>query len=516
MGGGPAGSTTATRLAILGYEVTLYESEKFPREHIGESLLPATLILLEPLGVLPRIQAEGFTKKAGATMLWGSSTKLWSWYFKETNQRFTHSYQVERPRFDQLLLENAADCGVEVHEGVAVESIELEDERVVSAKVNGQEIDFDFFIDASGQSSILANKLKSKHYDEVLINLSAYGYFADAEHLEGEDAGNILIESFQDGWIWKIPLQNQISSVGVVADRDEAVAKIREVGVNQWFRDSVDRSVHIAEYLKDAPLTTELRVVKDWSYSASSFSGQNYYLVGDAACFIDPLFSTGVHLAVAGGYLASALINTWALNHSIYEESRTTYDTLYRSQYRHFQDLVHLFYGGNRTHDSYFWQSREISGSDRYSPRESFVRLVSGQSITGYERSVLNQGALPKEFADRVDSIEQKRSELQARLTNEELKVVSFLKPNDLVVKESVLFEGTKFGRGLVCERPSREALPISPLIAQALECIDGPTKYEELLNKLRAKFELTSELEKEILRTLRLLILDERLEIVS
>ena len=131
IGGGPGGSTTATMLARKGWQVLLLERERFPRDHIGESLLPASMPVLEELGVLPAVQEAGFLRKWGATMVWGTDKTPWSWYFRETNQRYPHAYQVWRPQFDQLLLDNSRAHGVEVREGHQVVDVLFEDGRAV-------------------------------------------------------------------------------------------------------------------------------------------------------------------------------------------------------------------------------------------------------------------------------------------------------------------------------------------------------------------------------------------------
>src|SRR5688572_30403437 len=134
IGGGPGGSTAATMLARKGWQVLLFERERFPRDHVGESLLPATLPVLEELGVLPAVQAAGFLPKQGATMVWGKNPAPWSWYFRETNQRYPHAYQVWRPDFDQILLDNSRSHGVEVREGHQVRDVCFEQGRAVGVR----------------------------------------------------------------------------------------------------------------------------------------------------------------------------------------------------------------------------------------------------------------------------------------------------------------------------------------------------------------------------------------------
>ena len=196
IGGGPAGSTVATLLARAGRAVTVFEKARFPRAHVGESLLPATLAVLEDIGVLPAVEREGFVRKWGATMCWGRDSDPWSWYFKETNRRFPHAYQVWRPRFDQILLDHSKASGADVREGSAVVDVEFTDPRApVVALDDGTRVTARIIVDASGQASLLARKLDLKVWDEAFRNLAVYGYFAGCSHLPPPDDGNILIES---------------------------------------------------------------------------------------------------------------------------------------------------------------------------------------------------------------------------------------------------------------------------------------------------------------------------------
>lgn len=170
IGGGPGGSTAATMLARKGWHVRLFEREHFPRDHVGESLFPATLPVLEELGVLAAVQAAGFLPKPGATMVWGKNPKPWSWYFRETNPRYSHAYQVWRPHFDQLLLENSRANGVDVHEGYRVVDVHFEQERAVGVRYNAPDgttgdAQARWIVDASGQGALLGRKLDLRRWD---------------------------------------------------------------------------------------------------------------------------------------------------------------------------------------------------------------------------------------------------------------------------------------------------------------------------------------------------------------
>ena len=164
VGGGPGGSAAATLLAQQGWRVVLLEREQFPRPHVGESLLPASLPILRDLGVLEAVAAAGFVRKLGATMVWGADPDPWSWYFRETNRSYPHSYQVERDRFDQLLLENAAAAGVDVRQGERVSSVEFLGGGV-RLQAESSPVAARFVVDASGQAGLLARQLRLRQND---------------------------------------------------------------------------------------------------------------------------------------------------------------------------------------------------------------------------------------------------------------------------------------------------------------------------------------------------------------
>ena len=188
IGGGPGGSTAATMLSRQGFEVLLLERERFPRDHVGESLLPASMPVLEELGVLPAVREAGFLPKWGATMLWGKDQTPWSWYFKETNQTYPHSYQVWRPEFDQLLLDNNRASGVDVQEGHRVTEVVLANDRPTEVRFLDQAgcqdtVSARLVVDASGQGAIIGRQLGLRQWDAFFQNLSVYGYFTDAQRL---------------------------------------------------------------------------------------------------------------------------------------------------------------------------------------------------------------------------------------------------------------------------------------------------------------------------------------------
>ena len=472
IGGGPAGSTVATLLARAGLQVRLFERAHFPRAHVGESLLPATLAVLDEIGVLPAVEAEGFVKKWGATMSWGRDAEPWSWYFRETNRRFPHAYQVWRPRFDQILLEHSSACGAEVCEGVGVQEVVWQDGRAVGVLLDdGSLVEARMVVDASGQSSLIARQRRLKEWDPFFRNLAVYGYFRGCRHLEAPDDGNIFIESYAQGWLWKIPLAGGVSSIGAVVDRDFGAKAIRALGLADFLRDQIAAAPRTAALVGDRSPDAAPTAVRDWSYAATRMTGPGYVLVGDAACFVDPLFSTGVHLAISAAHIGASYVVTALSDPGLGEEAAAAFERLYRTQYDHFHELARLFYAGNRSADSYFWEARRITRDSR-PPRQAFVRAVSGQSAAGYERSVLSHGVLPPGFAAALERAAPQPP--AANIGDLKLQLASGLE----LARTAVLGDG-RFERGWAIRGEHREDLPVSALVAHLVYGVassDGDT----------------------------------------
>lgn len=500
IGGGPAGATASTLLARRGHSVLLLEREQFPREHVGESLLPASLPILEELGVRDAVEAAGFLKKYGATMVWGSSPEPWSWHFSETNRQYPHAYQVVRATFDQILLDNAAASGVDVRQRHPVSGLLRDGDRVTG--VSALDPDGDTFeatahivIDASGQQALVANALDLREWDDFFRNLAVYGYFADAERLPSPDENNILVEAHPDGWCWTIPLHDGRASVGVVVDSDRARERIEAGDLTSFLNEYIAAAPQTRALVANATLEGQPQAVRDWSYVAASLIGDGYLLAGDAACFIDPLFSSGVHLAMNAGVLAAAYVTTLLQDQQLAAESRPVYERLYLQQYNHFRELARLFYSSNRTADSYFWEARRLTPEAEDLPaRQAFVNAVAGQPPQGYERVVLDRGEAPDAFVAAIRDVEDQRASravTAAQLRATIADAVPSLAPGVEAVVEPVL-EGGEFVRSHVIRSPERPAgAPVSSVIAAALPLIDGQRTVSQIAESLAASYDV-------------------------
>lgn len=387
IGGGPAGSTTATLLARNGVEATLLESARFPRYHIGESLLPSILSIMDLLGAREKMESYGYTRKLGAFLEWGRES--WPLNFGELAGDRTYAFQVIRSEFDHMLLQHAAEQGAQVFEGVEVRSLHFDGDRPARASYlikgeNGSgeigEISFDYLVDASGRNGLMANHyLHNRRFHEVFKNIAIWGYWKDYDRLGTGRAGDIAVGSIPNGWLWGIPLHDNTMSVGVVMHKD-ALAARRGASLEEIYCDSIQASPLIARILEKAELVSPLKTETDYSYTAEQFSGPGYFLAGDAACFLDPLLSSGVHLATFSGMLSAASISSILSGEVSEAEAISFYEKSYRQAYLRFLVFLSAFYDINRGRDAYFWEAQRLTPADVDSSnlKAAFLKLVTG------------------------------------------------------------------------------------------------------------------------------------------
>jgi len=305
IGGGPAGSTAATLLARKGFSVTLLERERFPRFQVGESLLPYNNDLFARLGVTTPLEHGSFTPKYGAGFVTADGALGYTFRFKENLAEAYHrAFQVKRAEFDQLLLRNAAASGVDVHEGIAATAVDLDDQsRAIVTCANGERIEARFVLDASGHGAFLGNRIGRKEDIEALKKVAIFAHYKNVPRPAGRDAGNTIIVVLRDAWFWLIPVSADTMSVGLVVDRDH----LRRCGLapEELLGKTIAGAPYLAERMKEAERVTPVYVRRDFSFSMQRMTGKNFALIGDAAGFIDPIFSTGVFMAMKSADMAA-------------------------------------------------------------------------------------------------------------------------------------------------------------------------------------------------------------------
>ncbi|MFI5445034.1 NAD(P)/FAD-dependent oxidoreductase [Polaromonas sp. UC242_47] len=315
IGGGPAGATAGALLAQKGHKVVVLEKEHHPRFHIGESLLPANLALFEKLGVADAVKAIGM-EKWGAEFVspWHESKSQTFQFADAWDKSMPFSYQVRRSEFDEILIRNATRLGAEVIEGCKVKGVDFAPDRS-GATVQAQHDDgrveqwrARFVVDASGRDTVLGKQFDIKRRNPKHNSSALYGHFTGATRHAGQDEGNITIFWFDHGWFWFIPLADGFTSIGAVVWPH--YLKSRSKPVRDFFLDTIAMCPALSERLAQATLSSEVEATGNFSYACERTHGPNYLMIGDAFTFIDPVFSSGVMLAMQGGFVGADTVDT--------------------------------------------------------------------------------------------------------------------------------------------------------------------------------------------------------------
>jgi flavin-dependent dehydrogenase len=374
IGGGPAGAATATRLAQAGRRVALLERERFPRFHIGESMLPCSVALLRELGALEAVDGAGFPRKYAAEFVVGDGSLSRRYPFVDSLLAGSpYAFEVDRDRFDEILLDNAARAGVDVRQACEVRDFSIGGDRV-EVVAGDATLRASVLVDATGQRSMLAGRFKLRRMDPELRNFAVFSHYGGASRGGGDTAGDITIVLVPDGWWWVIPLAGDRTSVGLVAPAKALGGGKPDAA---YFERGLAESPYLAARFDAARRLAPIRTASDYSYSASQLTGDRWLLVGDAAAFIDPVFSSGVQLALAGAFQAAAAIDAALARRRFSRAAFAGYERWLRRTERTYRDFVRAFYRPETV-------ELLLHPTDKLKLRQAVTSLLSGHGADAF------------------------------------------------------------------------------------------------------------------------------------
>lgn len=350
-GGGPAGSSTANYLRQRGRSVLVLERTRFPRFHIGESLLPFSNDIWKELGVFEQMN-QMFIHKPGARFIHEESGAEFTYYFDNAIRPGNpYAFQVKREEFDQLLLNRARELGAEVREQTLVKNVIFGSDGVTVQAVGPDEVPYEvtaaMFIDATGRDALMANKKQIKEHDPlVTTNVALHCMFSGIPRQSGLEEGNIIIGLFDGGWYWVIPFKDGDTSVGFVLEKSYTKVN-RGLSRQEMYTQVLAGLPHLSKLMRDAKPLQEVGSQANWSYRVTKFYGDRLLLVGDAAAFVDPLFSTGVLLAINGARFAAQHADEALRDGNFSEERFASYQQSCVAGMDLFKNLVTEFYAKN-------------------------------------------------------------------------------------------------------------------------------------------------------------------------
>ncbi len=388
LGGGPAGATAAAYLARAGVDHIVFERARFPRHHVGESLVGATNRVFHEIGFLPKLDAAGFPKKQGAVWVPKSGTGAQSIRVipDKAFGGLDYTFHVDRARFDEMLLDHAASLGSRVEQDALATAVLQEDGRVTGVRVqqNGRTrtVKARYVIDATGRSTFLGSKFHLKVTDPLFDQYAVYGYWKNVERGADETAGYIHIHFLpcERGWVWQIPIDDETTSIGVVTERAELRRGGRDVEAH--YARHLATNPELAHRLEAATRISELRTEGNYSYSMRELAGPGYLLVGDAARFVDPIFSSGVSVAIYSAKFATEELVAALSGQKSESEALASYTARMRSGIRIWYDFIKIYYKLQGLFTYYLRKPHY---------RDELVRLLQGNVYEADEITVLER-----------------------------------------------------------------------------------------------------------------------------
>jgi flavin-dependent dehydrogenase len=356
MGAGPSGSSTAALVAQAGFSVLLVERDRFPRRHVGESLMPDSYFVFEKLGILDKMKQSGYAKKVGVQFVnhQGRESAPFLFRWNDPNE-WSETWHVPRPEFDQMLFETAAEYGADALQEVRVLEVVMEGDRATGVKLQfkgdggkpeTREVSAKVVVDATGQSAILSNRLGLRRVNPDLKKAAIWGHFRGAKR-DTEHGGvyTIVLHTNQrKSWFWYIPQADDVVSIGVVGDNDYMLK--RRGTPKEIFFEEVDKCPAVKSRMEGSEQVDELVVAKEFSYLTDRSAGDGWVLVGDAWGFIDPVYSSGVFFALKSGELASECIIDALQSGDLSGERLGRWVPGFKEKTNWVRKLVHAFYSG--------------------------------------------------------------------------------------------------------------------------------------------------------------------------
>ncbi len=314
IGGGPAGTALAAFLARQGHSCLVLDSAKFPRYHIGESLIPNTYGVLDRLGILPQLRGSHFPEKHSVRFVAPSGAESEPFYFADAiPAEEARTWQVKRSEFDEICVNNAREAGAEVWMGARVRKVLFEGNQAVGVAVDVEgegplEIRSRVVVDASGRATIIGNQLGLKTQPDALRKAAVWSYYRGAKRRDGIDAGETTVFTIRDrGWFWYIPLPDDLVSVGIVASPDYLFAETNDI--EEVFPREVARCAPLSKFVEGAERVDIVRAIRRMAYLNRQTVGPGWVMIGDAAGFLDPIYSSGLYLALASAELAAGCVH---------------------------------------------------------------------------------------------------------------------------------------------------------------------------------------------------------------
>lgn len=401
IGGGPAGAALGAYLSLAGIDNIIFEKAMHPRPHVGESLVPSTTRIFKDIGFLETMEREGFVKKYGAAWHPPARKNEFDIEFREFPQEGVdqdYTYHVDRSKFDLFLLQHAQKLGSKVYQGIYVKEVLFENDHAsgVLFKIGSQEfrLSAKMVIDATGRDTLLGRQLKIKKKDPIFNQYAVHAWFENVNKGAGisQEFIHIYFLPVERGWVWQIPITETVTSIGVVVDK--AVFKQSKLDIEQYFDHHINSNPDLANAMKKARRVNAFKTEGDYSYSMKKFVGNGFMLVGDAARFVDPIFSSGVSVALYSAKFASEQIRESLESGDLSEKALLPYEEKLRSGVEIWYEFIRLYYKLLHLF-TYFIQKEEH--------RLEVLQLLQGDVYNRKEAPVLQA---MRDFIEKIEKTE--------------------------------------------------------------------------------------------------------------